>query len=793
MKKTLRTILAGAVALLAVSCYDDSDLRNKYGDLNDRVTAIESTLNAEVGGINDLLARVETLEGKVAAIKVETVDGVTTLTLSDESSVVLSKNGVLTVVDGGWATVAPDGTVTPLGVKVNHELDFKVENGELKYAPKGETNFTATGVKISTYTAHVIGNVVKAEDGKSVAITIGDQTFELPLVSSAVATLGLSRENFFLRYEGEKVVSITAENLSDIYVMNQPDGWNATIEDDELTITSPTKKAIEIGAAQAEGLVLVHATTEEGKCVVAKLEVTAGPGLTLAVDAKGNLTIENSFTSTKVNMWGETSFGFDGIVFGFATPEEFLADPEAYVNYYNSNWQAPSWDDIIFPSIYNAVEEGVYVEGQYETDVIKTTLDDVYNVWFYEEIPAGAHYIIWAAPQDATKQGAAIIEDMVYVEYIKLVHEVEAVATHNDVTITANVAGASSYIVGLAAETEYNDPLDPKTFEEYMNAPLGGKWNGFKQYGALEALGIQIPAEQMPESFKISELFGEYLAFGANYKIWIMPLLAHKSKLDESASMPEFDYYVYDNSAYDFEADFLPYVIDIKTADVTAGAPAPTLSLASATFDTINVDVTLDETTQVLYYEWYTMEDYGELSNMDEKDKVKQVVADCSTALNASGKVSENYLNPADERMLVAVAISADAKYSLVEEKYSTLPVPKSSDLTVTKVSFSEVEGKCVVEVAVTGASKVMGYAVTANDSNLASFFVNVAKNGHKASYSGFEMADVVDGKATLTFTKSSYKPDYMVAALNVTDGVVSAVSEQALVLNIETELAPAN
>ena len=133
MKKTLRTILAGALALVAVSCYDDSALNDAVNKLGDRVSAIEATLSAEVGGVADLLSRVETLEGKVAAIKVETKDGVTTLTLSDESSVVLSKNGVLTIVDGGWATVAPDGTVTPVGVQVGHDLDLKVEDGQGEY------------------------------------------------------------------------------------------------------------------------------------------------------------------------------------------------------------------------------------------------------------------------------------------------------------------------------------------------------------------------------------------------------------------------------------------------------------------------------------------------------------------------------------------------------------------------------------------------------------------------------------------------------------------------------------
>ena len=69
MKKTFRTILAGAVALLAVSCYDDSDLRGQIGDLDERLKAVEATLNAEVGGINDLATRLAEAEGAITTLE----------------------------------------------------------------------------------------------------------------------------------------------------------------------------------------------------------------------------------------------------------------------------------------------------------------------------------------------------------------------------------------------------------------------------------------------------------------------------------------------------------------------------------------------------------------------------------------------------------------------------------------------------------------------------------------------------------------------------------------------------
>ena len=68
MKKTLRTILAGAVALLAVSCYDDSELRGKVDKLDERVTVLETKLNAEVGGLNDLATRLAAAEAGITTL-----------------------------------------------------------------------------------------------------------------------------------------------------------------------------------------------------------------------------------------------------------------------------------------------------------------------------------------------------------------------------------------------------------------------------------------------------------------------------------------------------------------------------------------------------------------------------------------------------------------------------------------------------------------------------------------------------------------------------------------------------
>ena len=720
MRKTFLTFCVAALSLLAVSScgkiWDEFDSVNAEIDaLKAKVTALENKLNEEVARIN-------------AALDVELV------------------------------------------------FSVDPETFEVSVSYDGGQTFVATGIIANDSLVEV-----QWEEGSDeIILVIGGTPYSIPVYKEDASSIVPGRADFFLHYEGVKSVALTATDITEFYVMSKPDGWKAVIEENVLVVTAPTKAAVKIGAAETEGEILIHATTEAGKCKVAKVEVTTGPGLTLAVDAKGNITIENSYASEQTNMLGETTFGFSDFVFGLATPEDFLADPEAYVEAYNNTWEPPTYMDIILPSMYNMVMKGEYVEGEYETDLIQTTVSEIYYNFNYEELPAGAHFVVWIAPADAAAEGAAIVDDMIYAEYVNLVHEVEVKeVSHSDITITANVAGASSYVIGCVAESYYNSEWNPMTFEEYMMQPMGGPWNNFKSYGAANALGMVVPVDMVPAEFNLSDILGEKLAFGENYKVWVMPLVDHKAVLDEANSYPEEDYYVYDYSAFDFEEDFLPYVIDTKTNDITAGGEyAATLTLNRYDFTSIYVDVALSEGTDMVYYAWYSPEDYDMFET--DADVMAALFEDCYSPLTEDGIVSKTYVDPSEEYYLATLSIGKDGKYgSIVAKKYSTKEIPFDESLTVEIVSCElSADGKnYTVTVNVTGGAKVMGYNIKDSESNRATFFKNVCVNGHKTSYYGYQMADVVDGQAVLTFPYSSYKNDYYVATYNVEGGVVSAIS----------------
>lgn len=786
---------AAAIALLAVSScgkiWDEFDaVHGELDDLTQRVEQLEKDLNADVKNLEDLIAAAS---AKIAVVAVEQTDGKVVLTLADGSKVELSKplenvdnSGLVTIVEEDgvkyWAVNGQEGHT---GVPVGHpeysiEFQINADTKELQYSVNGG-EWVGTGVQALAENAAIMTDFVEGED--YVEIIVNGTKIVLAKYSEDNSILGVARADFFLRYEGQKTVQINQEAVAECYVMAKPDGWKANIVDGALVVTAPTKKAVEIGAAETEGLVLLHATSLTGACKVAKVEVKAGPGLTLVVDINGNVTIENSYYGESTNMWGETSFGFSDFIFGLATPSLFHEDPQAYVQYYNDNWGAPSWDDIIFPSAYNFVEQGIYVEGEYETDVVKTTVADAYFMMFYEELPDGANYVVWVAPTDS--EGKAVIEDMVYTDYVNIKWNVAVKeVTHSDITLTAEVAGASKFIINAVAESSYNSEWNPMSFDDYMNAPMGGPWNGFKSYGAAEALGLVVNVEEVPAEFKLSEILGQKLAFGENYKIWVMPVFDHLAIYDEANSMPEYDYYVYDFSAFDYEDHFLPFVLDAKTNDIVAGgAYAATLTLNRNDFTSIYVDVEVSEGTESVYYYWYTPEEFDAFES--DAEIMDALFMDCYMPLEASGQVNKSYINPGEEYYLATVSIGTDGKYGeVVAEKYSTLAIPYDENIKVELVSAElDAEGKnYTVTVNVTGATKVMGYNLTHSDYYYEQFPLNVCKNGHKASYSGYQMADVVDGKAVLTFAKSTYKKDYYVAAYNVTDGVVSAISAEFVV-----------
>ena len=138
---------------------------------------------------------------------------------------------------------------------------------------------------------------------------------------------------------------------------------------------------------------------------------------------------------------------------------------------------------------------------------------------------------------------------------------------------------------------------------------------------------------------------------GTKYYVWVMPLT--KSILDEENSWPEDDYYSYDHSAYDYEADFKPYVIEVETKPLLPGGTCEaSIAFVSATYSAINVTITPAEGTQVVFYEKYSLDDW---SDFDENlDDVRNDLIEFGNQTNVAKTDSKTYIDYAGKSFVWA-------------------------------------------------------------------------------------------------------------------------------------------
>ena len=748
MKKTFRTILAGAVALLAVSCYDDSDLRGQLGDLDERLDKVEATLNAETGGIADLLGRIETLEGKIAAIKVETdaETGLTTLTLSDGSSVALSKNGVLTIVDGGWATVAANGTVTPLGIKVAHpKLAFKVEGGELKVSYDG-TTYEATGVKVSEYTAHVIGDVVVAEDGKSVTVKIGDKNLELPLVTSNAAAIGLNRDEMFLAYGVTKSVRLTTTDIEKYNVYGIPDGWRVSVDESTLTITAPSADLAEIGAGALSGKIIIHATDVDGYCKEAELTVKTGDAVKLTVK-DGNISLFNALVETNTDWEGFTSTNFVDVYVGLTpvsefmqfTPEEFFAAAGAEYFY---GFNAAGFANAVFNKDNNLPTE--YKENQYEefnhtlsieefAKVIATVSEDGF------EYDPEANYVVWCLP--ASQKMYYDYAQYTFINPVVLIESEESELT--DISLNVSLFGADEFYLSVYEKTQIAMYLEMEGgFETYLTmGPYyqGGPWQTFLQ-GDVTDMGKVYP--EGVNTIKLSDIYTGYTQINPETEYCVLAFPYYKGKSHES---------------YVFATDVEPYLIKdgIKTADLMLNEDLKATVSVTATPYSVTHTITPPDGGKTHYY--FTSEE--ELT-----DEAFHQEAQYSYVEEEDMYTQTYNITPETTYYLYTYSVTGKEKGKIQRETITTPKVSFDDNVNVKLTSLvpNEDGSMLIATFSVTGANKVGVYVRSEGSEQ------NVIKYAFGDSWS-LTRALVNDGIATVEFRPYTY-PTLYVIGYNVAD-----------------------
>ena len=861
MKKTFRSILAGALALLTVSCYDDSALRKELSDLASRVADLENSLNKEVStlnskmdglqaaymladknlsdqltevsaslmsSINTLITRIDGIDGRIDGVLValqEAKNGSqeadaainalieelkkTDQNLQDKDNEILKNlvavgvtnvakgengNVVLTFTDGStlavptkpqdglvstvevdgvqyWAVMV-NGEKQSLGVKVGvPSLEFKVdyETNELLYSVDG-ADWESTGAYVAADQEYLLSDFYQSMVGYDYmtgefimadfyTLVFGGLEYNIPIYKLDESVVTIKAGKTYFTYGESKTIDVAVADIASMYVMTKPDGWKAKLNGNKLTVTAPSEANVVSEVAESEGEVLLHCTTNDGKCKVAKLAVSTTDGFKLTVNPDGTFTLVNPYATVQVDeMWGDVYGEFNECAIGLATISSFEKDPAAYVKAILN--QEDYWDDIAFyvsnwkmNSMNWETGEysigGAYQAGVYEVDVINSSVAAVYNFYTYSELPRGSQYVVWAAPVD-NMTGAPLVDEIVFGYYTPLEVSIEAASepSFNEVNVMLTLYGAEKFYVGhIAKEYCFNYNTEQYDLAEHLN-----RYIPYLQYG-VNYIGKEYPAGV--HEVVLSELVNEMeeaapLMPNTEYFAFALPIISGKAATEYS-----FDDVIY---------------TDFKTSPLVAGG-----SIA-VSFDEVTESLTQLEASMsasgavMIYYNWFTSDQANELDN----DAMAASLLE-SGFVNASDYYHTNQqVNPGDSYVLAALAIDASGHYGAVSKKVLVAPELKFSETFVATAGepvfteftqYGQTNYKVTVPVTVEGGEAAKYYYYW-NTTARTEEQLQKLPLGNKAYYYYLNSTAVPSG---LVFYKSSNSYQYAVVVESTT------------------------
>ncbi len=677
-----------------------------------KITELTSTLNSKYEELKGKDAEILAALVSVGITKVEKAEnGNVVLTFTDGSTVELGQydanannTGVVTVVEEDgvkyWAVVLEDGSVESLGVKVGAaDLQFQVnpETRVLSYSVDGG-EWISTGVVIPEDKECLLTDFYQGETDEIdwdtyeyikedfFTLVFAGEEYYLPIykVDNSVVTIKAGKTYF--AYAEAKTIDVVISDITHMYVMTKPDGWRVKLDGKKLTVTAPVEANVTSGVAEAEGEVLLHCTTTEGKCKIAKLYVTTSGGFSLTVAEDGTVRIVNPEVVTTTNpMMGWETTDFNDAYIGLAPIAAFEADPVAYVQgiqdnsddkwIYINNWKSNTADyDEDWNMIYKV--GGMYEPGVYEVDVIETTVPEMYSDWTYgAEMPKGSRFVVWACPMN--EDGMPRISDLVFGYYAApITAEIKVVEngiTTSDIEVSIEVVGADSYYVGvLPEEYMYGYPID-----DYMQNQEGpfGYFQMAIQYGmpeyAFQQMGMLFGGEygmEMPATIKASEINGGALMPDMKVYMWVFPVVDGLDLAD-----------------YTYEKNLKPYIYEFTTAGLSAGGSAEVeFSNASLGYTSMSVDLTATAGSTMIYYKWYEADAYNDIDDVtaDLLENGYVLSGESGTARN------DNNVLPGSSFVLASLAIDADGKYGEVNE--ATYVAPEIVYSTTFSATFGE-------------------------------------------------------------------------------------------------------
>ena len=674
----LKSVVALAVVAamtLSVSCmYDDTALTK-------RVDKVEKDLAALTVKVNELAEKNVTLDdllaGKAVITAIETNE-------AGDTIVKLSNGKSFTILAKA------------------ETLQYRVTDGVLEISADGEA-----WVAVAAPAQCVVKEYVVNEDG-SVTITLADDT-QFTVATAELIECEATRTAVYVLPGATKAVPFTVNDaVEDINVMNQPNGWKASVEaatraaggsEYVLNITGPAKANV---YADKEGVVAVHFNTAAGACKVMKVAVSLAE-ITLAVE-NGVVTLTNSVAYEQTNRWGETYTDFADFAIGVMEASAYKQyGDKVFVETYD-DWDGAYLANVNFThrtsGFQNVVDLMFYEDGTCEKESYTFSLEQLaammYPTYNFE---LGGEYIIFVTfdTELVNYYEHPVLANALMVDYKNTVMSANYVSsTWNGANYEFNLAGYSHYILGWVMKQELDQYIEwgvVSSLAEYLSlfaadmggvcglpgtlvaGPLAGTYN-------LADLAAQSMANYAPE-----------MSSNTEYCFYIYPVNI-ESEMDLYAAVDKanvFEFGTFETTGFtagEFETGF-DYVVNELSASY------------------INVTGTFNENVASYYCEWF---DYKAI---DVEERIAYMLENAYFTSTEYGALESGHYPQAYPTYLCIIALNANGEYVYVEQKFeyelpqvelvSAVAAFQENDPNWYALTFTDAEGNVITTTAGNG------------------------------------------------------------------------------------------
>ena len=643
-----------AVCPAAVSCYDDSAIREQIDMLVDKVYELETRLTSEIEALQAML------RGKalISDVSTNASTGITTITLSNGSTLQLlpekdleSFITYITLGDGQnyWAYIDKDGkkqlfldkdekpvpvmAETPEVVEIDGDTYLVI--GGVQYPLSGNSVFSDYELVTDELTGEVYAVTFTFGEDMTFTVTVDGACGFYFVKQSGWSTAIVS--DWYVANGVTERVQVEARGVVD-YVLQIPDGWRVKEYKDiymgalYFDITAPAAALVESGVAAAEGDLKVVAVLEGGKATVARLYLTTNPFKTFGV----------SLGNVKAEMYN----GLQKFVYGVCTESAY--DEAA-----------------IFETAQGLLEAYDYPAGYgLTTSDLEAPVAEVLG----QEPVAGESYVFWALPAiyyQTNEDAGYYLAEGTFVtapfSYSSVAFEVSD-EKFRDATLSMEIVGAEAYYMEVVPASEF-------LLEDVLNL--------------LNLSAYDPKSTPMTYEGSVFELAGVTAEPATDYVAWL-------ALAEDGKTYTEADVIVYEFSTLKLEA---------------GGAVKVTAGEAQATALDVTVPLTADG-AETLYYTFMTTSDAKKYADDEARASYLLEKGVSVDATSVEAKLSDvlSKTKPSTEYVLMAVASDSDGKYGeVLVNNYKTSEVVYN-DLKISLELLANDPGNVVISVDSEGA-----------------------------------------------------------------------------------------